>query len=72
MQTGLKQGKEMYLSLPHITRGNPPEGYKEQIQKWLDKGMTGFLVRNLESYSRLAGMGFAHKCVLDHSMFYLE
>ena len=69
LQTGLKQGKEMYLSLPHITRGNPPEGYKEQIQKWLDKGMTGFLVRNLESYSRLAGMGFAHKCVLDHSMY---
>lgn len=31
LQTGLKQGKEMYLSLPHITRGNPPEGYKEQI-----------------------------------------
>ncbi len=35
LQAGLSQGKEMYLSLPHITRGNPPEGYLDQIQKWL-------------------------------------
>lgn len=48
----------MYLSLPHITRGNPPKGYLDQIQKWLKEGMTGLLVRNLESYSRLAELGF--------------
>lgn len=69
LQTGLAGGKEMYLSLPHITRGNPPEGYLEQAKKWLDAGMTGFLVRNLESYSVLAQMGLADKCVLDHSMY---
>ena len=29
----------------------------------------GFLVRNLESYSALAQMGLADKCVLDHSLY---
>lgn len=69
LQTGLEKGKEMYLSLPHITRGNPPEGYIQQAQKWLQAGMTGFLVRNLETYSMLARMGLSDKCVLDHSMY---
>ena len=69
LQTGLANGKEMYLSLPHITRGNPPEGFAEQVEKWLEAGMTGFLVRNLESYSALAQLGLADKCVLDHSLY---
>ena len=69
MQTGLDNGKEMYLSLPHITRENPPEGYMEQVKKWLEAGLSGFLVRNLESYSALAQMGLADKCVLDHSLY---
>ena len=64
LQTGLDNGKEMYLSLPHITRENPPEGYMEQVKKWLEAGLSGFLVRNLESYSALAQMGLADKCVL--------
>ena len=38
LQTGLDNGKEMYLSLPHITRENPPEGYMEQVKKWLEAG----------------------------------
>ena len=69
LQAGLSQGKEMYLSLPHITRGNPPKGYVDQIQNWLKEGMTGLLVRNLESYSRLAELGLSEKCVLDHSLY---
>ena len=69
LQTGLLRGKEMYLSLPHITREDPPKGYTEQLLKWLETGMTGFLVRNLESYSRLAQMGLAEKCVLEHSLY---
>ena len=69
LEKGLANSKEMYLSLPHITRGNPPEGYLEQIKKWLKQGMTGFLVRNLESYSRLRRLGLTGKCVLDHSLY---
>ena len=69
LQAGLSQGKEMYLSLPHITRGNPPKGYVDQIRTWLKEGMTGLLVRNLESYSRLAELGLSGKCVLDHSLY---
>ena len=40
LQTGLDNGKEMYLSLPHITRENPPEGYMEQVKKWLEAGLS--------------------------------
>ena len=63
LQTGLDNGKEMYLSLPHITRENPPEGYMEQVKKWLEAGLSGFLVRNLESYSALAQMGLVRQSV---------
>ena len=38
-------------------------------EKWLEAGLSGFLVRNLESYSALAQMGLADKCVLDHSLY---
>ena len=45
------------------------EGYMEQVKKWLEAGLSGFLVRNLESYSALAQMRLADKCVLDHSLY---
>lgn len=69
LELGLEKGKEMYLSLPHITRGEEPDGYCVQIDKWLKQGMTGFLVRNLESLSRLKNRGLLGKCVLDHSLY---
>ena len=69
LELGLENGKEMYLSLPHITRGEEPDGYFAQIDKWLKQGMAGFLVRNLESLSRLKNRGLLGKCVLDHSLY---
>ena len=69
LEPGLESGKEMYLSLPHITRGEEPDGYWTQIDKWLKLGLTGFLVRNLESLSRLKNRGLLGKCVLDHSLY---
>ena len=49
LDEGVSRGMEMYLSLPHIMRGEFPENLLAQIDNWLDRGMTGFLVRNLET-----------------------
>lgn len=69
LEQGLACQKEMYLSLPHITRGAVPEGYWEQAETWLSMGMKGFLVRNLETYAMLKERKLSNRCVLDHSMY---
>ena len=69
LDEGVSRGMEMYLSLPHIMRGEFPENLLAQIDNWLDRGMTGFLVRNLETFAVLRKAGLAEKCVLDHSMY---
>lgn len=69
LDEGVRLGMEMYLSLPHIMRGEIPEELNSQIKNWLDRGMTGFLVRNLETFAILQKVGLAEKCVLDHSMY---
>ena len=54
MEQGLqKKEKELYLSLPRITRGKMPEEYRKKALTWLSMGMKGFLVRNLEAYGML-------------------
>lgn len=69
LEDGLINGLEMYLMLPHIMRGDAPQGFLTQAEKWMDRGMSGFLVRNLESYALLRRKGWADKCVLDHSLY---
>ena len=69
LKAGTDRGLEMYLALPHIIRGELPEGYLQQAREWLGQGMTGFLVRNLEAFAILQKAGLAEKCVLDHSMY---
>ena len=63
------RGMEMYLSLPHIMRGELLQEFLVKARQWLDRGMTGFLVRNLETFAALQKAGLAEKCVLDHSMY---
>ena len=65
----VSRGMEMYLSLPHIMRGEMPRELLTRIREWMDRGMTGFLVRNLETFAVLRKAGLAEKCVLDHSMY---
>lgn len=65
----LAANSELYLSTPHIHRGEIPEKWLRSAQKWLEQGMKGFLVRNLESYAVLKKMGYGGKCVLDASMY---
>ena len=69
LEEGLEGGKEMYLSLPHIVRGEAPEHFWESAEEWLEKGMKGFLVRNLESYAMLKERGLSGRCVCDHSLY---
>ena len=65
----LAASSELYLSTPHIHRGEIPEKWLRSAQKWLEQGMKGFLVRNLESYAVLKKMGYGGKCILDASMY---
>lgn len=69
LEGGLDRGVEMYLSLPHIMRGEMPEKFLSTAREWLGRGMKGFLVRNLESFAVLREAGLADRCVLDHSMY---
>ena len=61
--------KELYLSTPHIHRGEMPEKWIRAAEKWLKRGMKGFLVRSLESYAVLKKLGYGDRCVLDASMY---
>lgn len=65
----LAASSELYLFTPHIHRGEIPEKWLRSAQKWLEQGMKGFLVRNLESYAVLKKMGYGGKCILDASMY---
>lgn len=65
----LAASSELYLSTPHIHCGEIPEKWLRSAQKWLEQGMKGFLVRNLESYAVLKKMGYGEKCILDASMY---
>ena len=65
----LAKRKELYLSTPHIHRGEIPEAWIRDAKEWLDQGMKGFLVRSLESYAALKELGYKEKCVLDASMY---
>ena len=69
LDEGVRRGMEMYLALPHIMRGPAPEGFLSKANEWLERGMKGFLVRNLEEFAFLKEAGLAQKCVLDHSVY---
>ena len=69
MSKGLQYQKDLYLTLPYITRGSAPEGFFETCSQWLENGMKGFLVRNLESYGMLRHLGWQKYCVLDTSIY---
>ncbi len=62
--------KELFWIFPHVERMDDQRIYtQERCQELLEKGLTGFLVRSLESYCRLEQMGMASRCVLDSSLY---
>lgn len=69
MSSRLQKEKELYLAMPHMTRGEMPAGYLETAKEWLTEGMKGFLVRNLESYAMLKEQNLQKNCVIDASLY---
>lgn len=65
----IQNQKELYLALPYITREQAPEHFFETAGEWIEKGMKGFLVRNLESYGMLRALGLERYTVLDATMY---
>ncbi len=62
-------GKEMYLALPYVVRDRELDGRKEHFSMLCRMGLSGFLVRNLESAGVLAGMGLSGKTVWDAGLY---
>lgn len=69
LEEGRYKGIEMYLTTPYVMRGELPDGFLSQARRWLEQGMSGFLVRSLEGFAALKNAGLAEKCVLDHTMY---
>jgi putative protease len=69
LQRTKQAGKECYLSLPYIVRGDVLEKESAVLQSLADKGMDGFLVRNLESYALLKKLGLEKQAVLDYVLY---
>lgn len=69
MARGIQNQKELYLAFPYIAREQAPEHFFETALRWLEEGMKGFLVRNLESYGMLKKQGLEKSAVLDTTMY---
>ena len=39
MEQGISKEVELYLSLPHMVRGEAPQGYFEIARHWIEEGM---------------------------------
>lgn len=66
---GKKRGKSIFLMLPHMVRDCELNGRKEHFHELCREGLSGFLVRNLESYGVLQSMGLNQMAVLDANLY---
>ena len=69
MDAGYQKQKELYLSLPHMVRGQAPEGFFDQAKKWIGQGMSGLLIRNPEGFALALSNDLSEKCVIDASLY---
>ena len=69
IREGIDKGKSIYLMLPHMVRDRELDGRKEYFRKLCENGLSGFLVRNLESYGILKAMGLNRMAVLDANLY---
>ncbi|NCB92154.1 MAG: U32 family peptidase [Clostridia bacterium] len=63
------RGKEFFLMLPHMVRDRELNGRKEHFASLIQKGLSGFLIRNLESYGILRQLGLENQVILDANMY---
>lgn len=70
LRRGNPENKKLYWMFPHVERADSAKFFsQERCQELLELGLEGFLVRSLESFSRLRRYGFASRCVLDSSLY---
>ncbi len=63
------KGKKAYLALPHIVRADDLSYIEPYLEKLIAGGLSGFLVRNLESFSLLKRHHLESFVILDHSLY---
>ncbi len=64
-----KNGKEIYLAMPHIFRSETRKIYEKFYNKLVNQAWDGVLVRNCESYEFLLEHGFGGNLVTDYSVY---
>lgn len=70
LRRGNPEEKELFWMFPHVERRGDGEFFsQERCRELLEQGLSGFLVRSLESFCRLKKYGLASKCVLDASLY---
>ncbi|MBR2528970.1 MAG: U32 family peptidase [Blautia sp.] len=69
LEEGKQKKKEIYWALPYVLRDEDTIALKTAWSEGLAGGLRGFLVRSLESLALMKSLGWAGKCVLDHTMY---
>ncbi len=64
-----KNGKQLFLMMPEITRNSVPKEAVKKIVSWREQFLDGILVRDLESYAVLRAAGLSSSCIMDTSMY---
>ena len=65
-----QEGKECYISYPYMIRGqNKATDYFAFVKEWVEAGLSGFLVRNLDTYQKMKEMGVEELSVLDYNLY---
>lgn len=64
-----KAGKKAYLALPYIVRSDGKNEFVKGLEIAADAGISGILVRNLESFGILRKMNLHRLAILDAGMY---
>ena len=62
-------GKKVYLALPYILRKDGKSEFAEKLEGLEEEGISGILVRNLESFGILRKMNLQRLAILDAGMY---
>lgn len=64
-----RMGKQVYLALPYVTRDGELSYVEPCLKQLIQEGLSGFLVRNLESFAMLKMHGLQSYVVLDQNLY---
>ena len=64
--------KGAYLALPYVLRGSSDLAISKYFDFFIERGLSGFLVRNIEGYAQLAELGLAQYVSLDYQVYTLN